>query len=161
MALGLGPRLAGFDPRVSDNNGNFFDNRSENLRFLCPNCHSQTDTFGSKNIRHSGGTRHTRNAETVGLKGCEGSSPSCGTPINRRFPKREKVEKVTKSSKSRPSKAVWPSVDIMKRLLEQKPALVIAQELGVTSTALKKWCKRREVPTPPRGYWAKKQFGKL
>lgn len=26
-------------------NGNHFDNRLENLRLLCPNCHSQTDTF--------------------------------------------------------------------------------------------------------------------
>ena len=30
-------------------NGDPFDNRLENLRFLCPNCHSQTGTFGSKN----------------------------------------------------------------------------------------------------------------
>lgn len=29
-------------------NGNWQDNRIENLRFLCPNCHSQTETFGSK-----------------------------------------------------------------------------------------------------------------
>lgn len=27
-------------------NGNGLDNRIENLRFLCPNCHSQTDNFG-------------------------------------------------------------------------------------------------------------------
>ena len=27
------------------------DNRRENLRLLCPNCHSQTDTFGSKNLK--------------------------------------------------------------------------------------------------------------
>lgn len=27
-------------------NGNNDDNRLENLRFLCPNCHSQTETFG-------------------------------------------------------------------------------------------------------------------
>lgn len=33
-------------------NGDNKDNRLENLRFLCPNCHSQTDTFGrSKNVR--------------------------------------------------------------------------------------------------------------
>jgi hypothetical protein len=31
-------------------NGDILDNRRENLRFLCPNCHSQTATFGSKNI---------------------------------------------------------------------------------------------------------------
>lgn len=30
-------------------NGVNTDNRLENLRFLCPNCHSQTETFGSKN----------------------------------------------------------------------------------------------------------------
>lgn len=29
-------------------NGNPSDNRIENLRFLCPNCHTQTETYGSK-----------------------------------------------------------------------------------------------------------------
>ncbi|SRR5713226_8690170 len=30
-------------------NGNHNDNRIENLRLLCPNCHSQTENYGSKN----------------------------------------------------------------------------------------------------------------
>lgn len=30
-------------------NGNNRDNRLENLRLLCPNCHSQTDTYAGKN----------------------------------------------------------------------------------------------------------------
>lgn len=30
-------------------NGDRHDNRIENLRFLCPNCHSQTPTFCGKN----------------------------------------------------------------------------------------------------------------
>jgi len=34
-------------------NGNRRDNRIENLRYLCPNCHSQTPTFRSKNKKHS------------------------------------------------------------------------------------------------------------
>ena len=34
-------------------NGDHFDHRLENLRFLCPNCHSQTDTFSGKNINHN------------------------------------------------------------------------------------------------------------
>jgi hypothetical protein len=29
-------------------NGNRCDNRIENLRFLCPNCHTQTETWGYK-----------------------------------------------------------------------------------------------------------------
>lgn len=30
-------------------NGDHFDNRIENLRLLCPNCHTQTDTYTGKN----------------------------------------------------------------------------------------------------------------
>jgi len=29
-------------------NGDWLDNRKENLRFLCPNCHSQTPTFSGR-----------------------------------------------------------------------------------------------------------------
>lgn len=32
-------------------NGDGFDNRCANLRFLCPNCHSQTPTFSGRNAK--------------------------------------------------------------------------------------------------------------
>jgi predicted RNA-binding Zn-ribbon protein involved in translation (DUF1610 family) len=35
-------------------NGNWLDNRRENLRFLCPNCHSQTPTFAGRSVNHKG-----------------------------------------------------------------------------------------------------------
>lgn len=34
-------------------NGNNKDNRLENLRLLCPNCHSQTETFSGRNASHN------------------------------------------------------------------------------------------------------------
>ena len=34
-------------------NGNSYDNRRENLRLLCPNCHSQTDNFTGRNLTGS------------------------------------------------------------------------------------------------------------
>lgn len=35
--------------QIDHMNGDFLDNRRENLRFVCPNCHSQTENWGSKN----------------------------------------------------------------------------------------------------------------
>jgi 5-methylcytosine-specific restriction endonuclease McrA len=35
-------------------NGNTHDNTLDNLRLLCPNCHSQTDTWGGKNKKYKG-----------------------------------------------------------------------------------------------------------
>lgn len=35
--------------QIDHKNGNWADNRKQNVRFICPNCHTQTETFGSKN----------------------------------------------------------------------------------------------------------------
>lgn len=47
----MGPEWNGnyLSLQVDHINGNPFDSRLENLRFLCPNCHSQTETFAGKN----------------------------------------------------------------------------------------------------------------
>lgn len=42
-------------------NGDKKDNRMENIRLLCPNCHAQTPTYKRKNIGMGGGIR-THNA---------------------------------------------------------------------------------------------------
>lgn len=38
-------------------NGKRRDHRLENLRFLCPNCHSQTPTFAGRNMHRYGSAR--------------------------------------------------------------------------------------------------------
>ena len=35
--------------QLEHKNGKNNDNRLDNLTFLCPNCHSQTDTYAGKN----------------------------------------------------------------------------------------------------------------
>jgi len=46
----LGSRWNGKDLRIQVDHidGDFLNNKKENLRFLCPNCHSQTETFGKR-----------------------------------------------------------------------------------------------------------------
>jgi hypothetical protein len=41
-----------------------------------------------------------------------------------------------------------------------QPILELAKEYGVSDVALAKACKRRRIPLPGRGYWAKKAAGK-
>ena len=36
--------------QIDHKDGDVTNNIPKNLRFLCPNCHSQTETFGTKNI---------------------------------------------------------------------------------------------------------------
>jgi len=52
-SCGLGTFYNGKFLRIQINhiNGNTLDNRRENLEFVCPNCHSQTDNFGIKNAK--------------------------------------------------------------------------------------------------------------
>ena len=37
--------------QLDHKNGISTDNRKKNLRFLCPNCHSQTDTFAGRSLK--------------------------------------------------------------------------------------------------------------
>ena len=46
--------------QLDHRNGVRNDHRLENLRMLCPNCHSQTSTFGTKNRKQWSGLRRTK-----------------------------------------------------------------------------------------------------
>ena len=48
-------------------NGDRADNRLDNLRLLCPNCHAQTPTYRGRNIGRTGprGSRERRGATAV------------------------------------------------------------------------------------------------
>ena len=53
-----------------------------------------------------------------------------------------------------------PSKEELHAMLWKSPAQTVAQSLGVTSTAVAKWCASYGVDKPPRGYWAKIHAGK-
>jgi hypothetical protein len=61
-------------------NGDFLDNRPRNLRFLCPNCHSQTSTYA--------GARRDPAAPDDVVYDDDATTPT-GIPLGRRLPSRQ------------------------------------------------------------------------
>ena len=45
-------------------------------------------------------------------------------------------------------------------LVWSKPITKLAETFGISDVGLAKICDRHRIPTPPRGYWAKKEVGK-
>lgn len=45
-------------------------------------------------------------------------------------------------------------------LVWTRPMTKLAKEFGLSDVALHKICRKHDIPVPPRGYWAKKEFGK-
>ena len=55
------------------------------------------------------------------------------------------------------TKITWPSVEEMTRLVFEKPSSQLAKDLGVSDSAIHKFCKKHNIAKPERGYWTKIQ----
>ncbi len=115
-------------------NGVHFDNRLENLRVICPNCHTQTSTFGARN---HGVYRRT---------GVDKSPPPVKVSRSRR----------ALEPKPRPLKIVWPSLEELKTLVWGQALIKLAPTLGVTDNAIRKRCRKLGIALPPAGYFLRK-----
>jgi len=131
---GLGPEWNGktLTLRLDHKNGIRNDHRLENLRFLCPNCDSQTETYGGRNIKWTKKKYCCR---------------ECGTEVAKGSKRCPECDRIRKMKCKRPPKeelaiTVW-----------QKPLRIIAKQYGVSDKAVAKWCKRDGIKTPGVGYW--------
>jgi hypothetical protein len=101
-------------------NGDAFDNRIENLRLLCPNCHSQTDTYcGKKNrLPRKQCTDCSIELEllsSIRCRGCEDKS---------------RIGKATKIK--------WPTTEQLIKMVESTNYSIVGKGLGVSANAVKK-----------------------
>lgn len=114
-------------------NGDNRDDRLENLRWICPNCDRQLDTFGSKNIK------------SIKKKNfCQ----RCGKEINR-----DSVYCIKCNGIQRSIEQIESQIDreTLKNKIRSQPFEQIAKEYKKTSgNAIKKWCKHYNLPYTKR-----------
>lgn len=118
--------------RLDHKNGVRNDHRLENLRFLCPNCDSQTETYGGRNIKWNK---------------IKYFCQKCSTEISKGSVRCSECERIRRMKCKRPPKAQ------LEKIVWQKPLRVIAKQFGVSDKAVAKWCKKDNIKTPGVGYW--------
>jgi len=123
-------------------NGDHFDHRIENLRLLCPNCHSQTPTYCAKNkklnvpkIRKSEFPIQEPKKCSICFSNLKDSR--CNVCINCY----NKNRKLLQSSYERVTKIVWPPIEELLLKLKTLSYVALAKELGVSDNAIRKHIK--------------------
>lgn len=107
--------------QLEHKNGISNDNRLENLCFLCPNCHSQSDTFAGKN--------NTKIEKKKYFCSC-GNTKSCPKSIT-----------CISCSKKLKRKVVRPSIEELLFEIKTLGYRATGSKYGVSGNCIKKWIK--------------------
>ena len=110
-------------------NGNHADNRLDNLRIVCPNCHTQTQTYSGRNNKHP--------------KRPDNTCIDCNTCINRYSTRCTPCQHKRMIGKN--TKIAWPPDEELIAMLSNATYEHAARTLGVSSNAIRKHVKTRQL----------------
>jgi hypothetical protein len=115
-------------------NGNWRDNRVENLEFICPNCHAQfhylnKDSSKKHRLRIDQKCNKCLHCKKYIWRGCK-LCTTCNNRINGKLRR----------------KTNWPTKDELTDLIKQYNLQEIAKQYNVTRAAIVKWCKHYQLP---------------
>jgi hypothetical protein len=123
--------------QLDHKNGDNTDNRLENLRILCPNCHSQTHTF-------SGGNKRVNDKNF-----CKSCNKQIGITkygfCNKCFKESESGKQYRKHVTQNQEKKFEVSKEELEQLVLLYPLTKIGKMFGVSDNSIRKRCKKLDV----------------
>ena len=119
-------------------NGINKDDRLENLRWVCPNCDRQLDTFGSKNFN--------KKPQYNSAEKCY--CADCGKPISRGSLRCVDCANIARRSVERPTKE-----ELYNILIENNGNFVaVGRKFNIHDNAIRKWCDSYGIPRHSSDY---------
>lgn len=112
-------------------NGISNDNRLENLRMLCPNCHSQTSSFAGRNVKR-----------TRVIKSCL----DCGKNIGKKSSRCRRCNWIHMQANAlHPTKIIYPSDLKLVQMVKETSFVAVGKKLGVSDNAIRKRLRVRKL----------------
>ena len=108
-------------------NGDRFDNRRKNLRILCPNCHTQTETYSNR----AGTKKYTY---------C-----SCGARKAKSSIRCNQCNSKHRIVSGKGLTIIWPDVNEIILLIRKTNYSQVARDLGVSDNAIRNYLKNRGI----------------
>lgn len=122
-------------------NGIRNDNRFDNLRILCPNCHAQTDTYCSRNKDNKSPSRYLPTPIVEHTDIVFNKCVSCGKECKGVYCS------LICYSKNR-DRVEHPSKDELEQLLKSNSYVALGKKFGVSDVAVRKWAKKYGIYEP-------------
>jgi len=115
--------------------GNHKNYTLTNLRFLCPNCHSQTDTYAGRNIQK-------RNVKEITIIPTI-STCNCGNPKDKKSKKCKTCDNIHRER----NKKFIVEFEELSKLVQTYSLEKVGKMFGVSGNAIKKRCKKLGIAT--------------
>lgn len=113
-------------------NGDRSDDRLDNLRFLCPNCHSQTETYCKAKTTPA-------KLETDKHNFCLG----CGNEIASGSERCRHCESQRRAEEQSGARITWPPFEDLLEMITSTSCAAVARQLGVSDNAVRKHVRVR------------------
>jgi len=120
-------------------NGINTDNRIENLRLLCPNCHSLTPTYCGKNKKSQPKAHQFSKISKPKI-----SKPKC-LDCKKEITRQSKRCRYCNGMENTKPKIEWPTIEELKNRLKNSNYSMLGRELGVSDNAIRKRIKKYTV----------------